>query len=102
MRVLVVSGIIVLCDQVTKLLVKGVHIPALGISVEGMQYGTSKPVIGQFFRLTYIENPGMAFGIDIGGKLFFSIFSILASIAIVVYLYRARHESLGFRFSTRR
>jgi signal peptidase II len=97
--VLFVSGIIILCDQVSKLLVKGLHIPSLGISINGMQYGASKPILGQFFRLTYIENPGMAFGIDIGGKLFFSIFSILASIAIIVYLYRARNENLGFRFS---
>ena len=99
MRVLFVSGLIILCDQVSKLLVKGLHLPALGISIDGMQYGTSKPILGQFFRLTYIENPGMAFGIDIGGKLFFSIFSIFASVAIVVYLYRARNEGFGFRFS---
>jgi signal peptidase II len=55
--------------------------------------------MGNFLRLTYIENPGMAFGIDIGGKLFFSLFSIVASAAIVAYLYHARKESLGFRLS---
>ena len=99
MRVLILSGIIVLCDQVSKLLVKGIHIPALGIAVNGVPYGSSRPVIGDFLRLTYIENPGMAFGIDVGGKLFFSIFSLLASLAIVIYLYRARREPLGFRLS---
>ena len=99
MRVLMLSGIIVLSDQITKLLVKGIEIPWAGISVKGMQYGLSKPVIGDFFRLTYIENPGMAFGIDVGGKLFFSLFSVAASIAILVYLYNARNESLGFRIS---
>jgi signal peptidase II len=98
-RVLVLSGIIVLCDQITKLMVKGISIPALGISWEGMPYGSSKPIIGDFFRLTYIENPGMAFGIDIGGKLYFSLFSIIASMAIVYYLYRARHEHVGFRIA---
>jgi signal peptidase II len=41
----------------------------------------------------------MAFGIDVGGKLFFSVFSLLASIGIVYYLYRARGERLGFRIS---
>jgi signal peptidase II len=41
----------------------------------------------------------MAFGIDIGGKLFFSLFSIVASAAIVAYMYHARRESLGFRLS---
>src|SRR5436309_3721555 len=64
-----------------------------------MQYGSSRPLLGDFFRLTYIENPGMAFGIDLGGKLFFSIFSILASVAILFYLYKAREESLGLRLS---
>jgi signal peptidase II len=86
-------------DQITKLIVKGIEIPALGISIQGMQYGVSKPVIGELFRLTYIENPGMAFGIDLGGKLYFTLFSILASVAIVVYLYRHRNERLGFRVS---
>ncbi len=96
---LILSGIIILCDQITKLMVKGIQIPALGISWNGMPYGSSRPILGDFFRLTYIENPGMAFGIDVGGKLYFSIFSIIASIAIIYYLYRTRNERLGFRIS---
>lgn len=99
MRVLVLSVCIVIADQITKLLVKGISIPSLGIHHEGMRYGLSRPVFGDFFRLTYIENPGMAFGIDVGGKLFFSIFSIIASGVILFYLYKARSESLGFRLS---
>lgn len=99
MRVLILSALIVATDQVTKLLVKGFSIPFLGIQVEGMQYGASRPVLGDFFRLTYIENPGMAFGIDLGGKLFFSVFSVIASMAIVYYLYRARTGPLAFRIS---
>lgn len=99
MRVLILSACIIVADQITKLLVKGINIPFLGVYHEGMRYGLSKPVFGDFFRLTYIENPGMAFGIDVGGKLFFSIFSIIASAAILFYLYKARTESLGFRLS---
>jgi signal peptidase II len=98
-RVLLLSSFIVVSDQISKLIVKGVSIPWLGISVEGMRYGESRTILGDFFRLTYIENPGMAFGIDIGGKLFFSIFSILASLAILIYLYMARGESLALRIS---
>lgn len=97
MRVLILSAVIIVADQITKLLVKGVSIPWLGVNVPGMRYGSSIPVLGDFFRLTFIENPGMAFGIDPGGKLFFSIFSVFASGAILVYLYNARGESLGFR-----
>jgi signal peptidase II len=98
-RVLILSGVIVLVDQCTKLLVKGVTVPALGISIEGMQYGASRPILGELLRLTYIENPGMAFGIDLGGKLFFSVFSIVASVGILVYLHRVRNDSLAFRIS---
>ena len=99
MRVLVLSGSIILFDQLTKLLVKGLHVPSLGISINGMQYAASKQIIGDFFRRTDLENPGMAFGIDVGGKLFFSVFSIIASIAILFFLYYARNEPLGFRVS---
>jgi signal peptidase II len=98
-RVLWLTFFIVVVDQISKLWVKGINLPAVGINVPGMQYGLSKPILGDFFRLTYIENPGMAFGIDVGGKLFFSLFSIALGIGIFYYLYRARQESVGFRIS---
>ena len=98
MRVLIVSVCIVVADQITKLLVKGLSIPEIGIRWEGMRYGSSTPVFGDFLRWTYIENAGMAFGIDPGGgRLFFSIFSIVASVAILVYLIRARRETVFLR-----
>ncbi len=99
MRVLIVSALIVVCDQVTKMLVRGVDIPFLGITWTGLPYGVSRPVLGEFFQLTYIENPGMAFGIDLGGKLFLSLFSLAASIALLAYLYHVRRSPLGFRLS---
>jgi signal peptidase II len=98
-RVLFISLSVLLADQISKLIVKGVSLPWLGIAHEGLPYGSSRPVLGDFFRITYIENPGMAFGIDIGGKLFFSLFSVVASAAILLYLYKARHEKLGLRIS---
>ena len=99
MKILNLSLFIVLADQATKLAIKGITIPALGILVHGLPLGSSHPVIGDFLRITYIENPGMAFGIDIGGKLFFSLFSIVASIGILLYLYKARNENFLFRVS---
>jgi signal peptidase II len=98
-RVLLLSIVIVVADQITKFLIKGLDAPALGLSWTGMAYASSRPVLGDFVRLTYIENPGMAFGIDVGGKLFFSLFSIVASVAIIAYLYSARSERFGFRVS---
>lgn len=99
MRVLYISLFVVLSDQITKLCVKGFSIPFLGIHVTGIPLGSSISVFGDFLRFTYIENPGMAFGIDLGGKLFFSLFSIAASIGILLYLYQMRNEKFLFRFS---
>jgi signal peptidase II len=62
-----------------------------------MTINSSKNLLGDFVRITYIENPGMAFGIDLGGKPYFSIFSIIASIGILLYLYKVRSERLVVR-----
>ena len=99
MRVLILTLFVVVADQFTKLMVKGISIPWLGINFQGVPLGSSRMVFGDFLRLTYIENPGMAFGIDLGGKMFFSLVSIIASIAIVLYLYKMRKEPLLYRIS---
>ncbi len=97
MRVLYLTGIIVIADQITKLLVKGFTIPFLSFYHPGMQLGQSIPILGDLLRLTFIENPGMAFGIDIGGRLFLTIFSLIASAGILIYLYRIRMETFAVR-----
>jgi len=92
LRVLYVTLGIVILDQITKLLVKGFTLPILNYYHQGMQLGQSIPVIGDFLRLTFVENPGMAFGIEIGGRLFLTLFSFAASIAIFYYIYHVRKE----------
>jgi signal peptidase II len=99
MRVLYLTGIVVVLDQVAKLLVKGFDIPLLNLYHAGIALGASYPILGDFLRLTFIENPGMAFGIDIGGKLFLTIFSIFASIGIFIYLYKIRGEAFVIRLA---
>ncbi len=99
MRVLFISLGIVILDQVTKLLVKGVNISSMGLHLEGMRYGQSKLLIGDWLKITYIENPNMAFGLEFGGKIFLSVFSLLAAIGIVIYLYMHRNRSLPFRLA---
>jgi len=99
MKIFYLTFFIVIADQITKLLVKGINIPALGINIKGMQLYDSFNVIGDFFRITYIENPGMAFGIDFGesSKLFLTLFSLVASIAITYYLIKHKDEKLTLR-----
>lgn len=99
MRVLYLTGIVVLLDQVTKLLIKGFDVPILNLYHAGIALGASYPIFGDFLRLTFIENPGMAFGIDVGGKLFLTIFSIFASVGIFIYLYKIRGEALVIRLA---
>lgn len=91
-----ISILLIVFDQATKLAVKGFNI--FGWKHEGMYYGQSIPVIGTFLQWTYIENPGMAFGIEFGaGKIFLSLFSIFASIALGLYLYRITFAHFAVR-----
>ena len=46
--------------------------------------------ITSFFHLYFIQNPGMAFGMEMGSKLFLSIFRILAVIFLVYYIVMLR------------
>ncbi|MFP4089381.1 MAG: lipoprotein signal peptidase [Cyclobacteriaceae bacterium] len=73
-------GIIIL-DHVVKLLV---HF--------NMEMGIvgQIPVFGDWFKLHYTLNPGMAFGMQIGseyGKLILTVFRLLAMVGIGYYLY---------------
>ncbi len=88
--------LLVLLDQFTKLLVKGFGF--LGIEAEGMMLGSSISLIGDFLQITYVENKGMAFGIEFGwGKIFLSMFSIFASIGLVFYLHKLQKFSAWVR-----
>ncbi|MBE2245871.1 MAG: lipoprotein signal peptidase [Candidatus Competibacteraceae bacterium] len=56
-----------------------------------MYLGQSIQVMGNFFQLYFIENNGMAFGMELGGnygKLLLSVFRIVAVIAIGYYLWK--------------
>lgn len=44
-----------------------------------------------FFELRFVENPGMAFGWQLGSKLFLTIFRIVVVAMLAVYLYKLRH-----------
>lgn len=101
MKVLYVSLGVVIVDQISKLLVKGFFLPFLNLNFEGMYLGQMVPIWGDFFRITFVENPGMAFGYDPGNgfKLMISIFSLLASIGLIFYLYVIRNKSLTLRIA---
>ncbi len=90
------AAFLILLDQAAKLLVKGFVFG--GISLNGMGIGESISVIGDFLQITYVENSGMALGITFGtGKIFLSIFSIIASIGLAYYLYKLEGFSIWVR-----
>ena len=101
MKVLYVTFVMVIVDQLSKFWVKGFSIPFLNLRHEGMYYGESVKVIGNFFQLTFVENPGMAFGVDVtdNAKLWLSLFSIVASVGLFIYLYSVRKQSLSLRIA---
>lgn len=97
MRLLYISAVIVITDQISKLMVKG--IPAINLT--GLFRGERIPIIGNIFDITMVENPGIAFGINFGAdfKLAISIFTLVASIGLLILMYRIRNKSFGLRLS---
>lgn len=82
---LIIAFFLVLLDQVTKIFVKGFKL--LGFLHSGMHIGESFPIIGDAVKITFVENPGMAFGVEFGsGKIFLTLFSLIASIGLIFYL----------------
>jgi signal peptidase II len=97
----IIVAAVLLIDQVVKVWIK----------TSFNYYDDPVPVFGNWFRLIYIENQGMAFGTTFGStmwaKLGLSIFRILAIIGIGYYWYKqarrgARTEllvAIGFIFA---
>ena len=85
-RYYLISGIIILIvviDQISKYLVKSF-----------IRLNDSYDILGSFFKLTYIENYGMAFGIQLGNRFLFTVLSILAVFIIIYYLIQSLKEQL--------
>ncbi len=80
---------VIFLDQVTKYLARFFLEPAHSVSI-----------LGNFFRLTYVENPGIAFGVRINNKVMFTFLSIIAVIVIFYYLIKLKeHWLLRFSFA---
>ncbi|MEM1270834.1 MAG: signal peptidase II, partial [Bacteroidota bacterium] len=62
-----------------------------------MLLGESIPVIGDWFKLTFTENPGMAFGITLGHPMLVTVFAMIATVLIILYLWYLRGTSFGYR-----
>ncbi|UCF21641.1 MAG: signal peptidase II [Gemmatimonadota bacterium] len=79
------AGVVLAIDMFTKLLVQ-----------QTLHIAESIPVFGDFFRLTYIYNPGAAFGLHLGPHSRF-IFLGLAFVALGVLVVMYRHTPAADR-----
>jgi signal peptidase II len=90
-QLLVIIFLVLITDQILKIWVK-----------TNFSLGEEIVLFKDWFILHFVENNGMAFGFEFAGeygKLFLSIFRIIAVIAIGWYLFRlARKKELPFGF----
>ena len=66
---------------------------ALKIWVKTHFYYGEEVQITSWFRLLFIENNGMAFGMELGSKLMLTLFRIVAAGAFIYYLWRMRRNT---------
>ena len=101
MKLLFVSFLILLADQVSKLYVKGFYLPLIDFEHSGLRQSRSIPVIDKLFYITPIENPGIAFGIDFGPefKTIISVITIIATLALAIYFFSIKKEDMFIRIS---
>jgi len=87
MKILFVSAIMVLADQISKTVVRNT-----------MSLYESIPVISDFFHLTYVTNDGMAFGINFPfGIYVFSAISIIFTGFLFWYLWSIKDDEIVVR-----
>lgn len=91
-RVLLVVGSVLLIDQIVKIYIK-----------LNFRIGERFPVLKEVFEIHFIENKGMAFGMEIPsawGKIALSLFRIVAVVVISLYLRRIIREGAHKGFVT--
>lgn len=84
---LLIIFLVIAADQILKIWVK-THF-----------YLGEQLMFTQWFRLLFVENNGMAFGMEVGSKLFLSVFRVVALVAGIWYLWKIygnRRFATGF------
>ena len=77
----------ILIDQVSKFIVRF-----------NMSRGESIEIFGDFFRFTYIHNPGAAFGFNLGSPILHTVISVFA-LCFLIYFYRNfKNEEISGRY----
>jgi len=88
MAILFYSAFIVVFDQLTKLLIK-----------DRFYLGETYEALGSIVRFIFVQNPGIAFGIHFGSGWFYALFASVASLILLIYLYRLRQARFAQRLA---
>lgn len=88
MRVLWISALVVGLDQLTKAAV-----------LHFMVRQQSIPILGDWLKFTFTENPGMAFGIQFGPRGLVTFLSVGATLLVIYYMYQVRGGYTPYRAS---
>lgn len=88
MRLFVTAAIIVIVDQISKYLVSSL-----------MQTGQSITLINNFLYITYLRNPGAAFGMFPYQTVFFIVITVVVAILILYYYRILSDDHKWLRFS---
>lgn len=79
--------LIIIIDQLSKYFIK-----------TNLHLNEFVSILGKYVGFRFIQNPGMAFGIEIGvGKIFFIIFTAIASLLIFIFLLRLKDDHFWTR-----
>ncbi len=88
MRALWITIAVILVDQVSKYIVLHTMLPHESI-----------PILGDWLKLTFTENPGMAFGITFGPPAMVTVFSIIATVLIILYIFKVGNTYFPYQAS---
>ena len=96
MKYIFIPIVVVLIDQISKILIKNYWL-------NNNLYYSKINIIGDFVRFTFLENPGIAFGINTSRfHVIITLVTIIAILFIIYYLYELikinSHESLPWLF----
>lgn len=101
MKILFLPLFLFLLDQISKISVRGLHLPLLNVNYNGFSPGETKPLIDNIIHITLVENPGIAFGIDPGESLrdVILIVTILTCVGFFSYLVFVKKPDRKVRIS---
>lgn len=66
---------------------------ALKIWVKTNMYLGESIRFASWFQLLFVENNGMAFGIELGSKIFLTLFRIVVAAGVVYYILKIRNRA---------